>query len=547
MRALLLCLGLTLAPAALAAEAALLLGPGPAAAAPAIAALGYRVTAAAEPDAAALAAAADRFLAEARGAARLVVALEGRFATDGETSWLLPHAGGEPGLLSVGRTGLPIDGLLRLLAEHPGRALMVVGRDAAAEGRAFDPWLREGVALRPAAGVAVLDGEAGAAAALLAAAAAEPGTDISALLPAAGLRPVGEPPQPFALVPAARATEAEAALWQEARARATLEAYRAYLEAHPDGVWAEAARAAMAAILADPDRAARLAEEALGLDAAARRDVQRWLSALDFDPRGVDGIWGPRTRAAIVNWQQQNGFPQTGYLDAEQLARLEAQAARAGAAAAAEAERARLALEALDRAFWEETGARGDEAGLRAYLERHPDGLFAESAADQLALVEEARRAAEARDDDAWAEALALATASGFDAYLRRFPEGRHAAAARERLAALAALAEGERMAAAAEEEEVALGLDRPLAQGIERRLAALGLVPGPADGHIDEATRGALRAFQAAQGLPATGWVDGATLLRLLTAAAAGAAGAAGIGDGGSAAPIPPARGGRL
>jgi len=56
-------------------------------------------------------------------------------------------------------------------------------------------------------------------------------------------------------------------------------------------------------------------EEALPLTRAARRRVQQGLQAEGFSPGVADGIFGPRTRAAIRDWQSARGAPTTGYLD----------------------------------------------------------------------------------------------------------------------------------------------------------------------------------------------------------------------------------------
>ena len=48
-------------------------------------------------------------------------------------------------------------------------------------------------------------------------------------------------------------------------------------------------------------------EEGLGLDRAARRQIQQGLQAGGFDPGGADGLFGPRTRAAIRSWQALGG------------------------------------------------------------------------------------------------------------------------------------------------------------------------------------------------------------------------------------------------
>ena len=58
-------------------------------------------------------------------------------------------------------------------------------------------------------------------------------------------------------------------------------------------------------------------EESLGLDRASRRGIQQGLAARGFDPGGADGLFGPRTRAAIRGWQRAQGMRATGYLDRE--------------------------------------------------------------------------------------------------------------------------------------------------------------------------------------------------------------------------------------
>ena len=63
-------------------------------------------------------------------------------------------------------------------------------------------------------------------------------------------------------------------------------------------------------------------EEGLGLDRAARQQIQRGLEAAGFDPGGADGMFGPRTRAAIRSWQTSRGSRATGYLDGAAVAAL---------------------------------------------------------------------------------------------------------------------------------------------------------------------------------------------------------------------------------
>ena len=74
----------------------------------------------------------------------------------------------------------------------------------------------------------------------------------------------------------------------------------------------------------DPSVAERT-ERQLGLDLVTRRDLQQRLSVLGFDTGGVDGVFGPATRAAIRQWQVSRRFPATGYFDAGQVEALRMQ------------------------------------------------------------------------------------------------------------------------------------------------------------------------------------------------------------------------------
>ena len=67
-------------------------------------------------------------------------------------------------------------------------------------------------------------------------------------------------------------------------------------------------------------------EAVLNLDRPTRRLIQQGLAAEGFDPGVPDGLFGPRTRAAIRAWQAARDERQTGYLDGEQVAALQATA-----------------------------------------------------------------------------------------------------------------------------------------------------------------------------------------------------------------------------
>lgn len=58
-------------------------------------------------------------------------------------------------------------------------------------------------------------------------------------------------------------------------------------------------------------------EDQIGLTRTTRREVQRRLTALGFDTR-ASGKFEELTRAAITRWQEERGYPQTGFLNSAQ-------------------------------------------------------------------------------------------------------------------------------------------------------------------------------------------------------------------------------------
>jgi peptidoglycan hydrolase-like protein with peptidoglycan-binding domain len=317
-------------------------------------------------------------------------------------------------------------------------------------------------------------------------------------------------------------TDAERAeedrIWADAQRLNSQAAYQTYLARYPAGRFATAARAEIARIAADPAAVARAAEDALGLSRDQRRAIQRQLSIMGFDPRGIDGLFGPGSRAAITAWQRANGETPNGFLTRDQILRLTAQAERRAAELEAEAAARRAEQERQDRIYWDQTGAAGDEAGLRAYLQRHPDGLFAELAQARLDTIEAERRAeAAAQDRAAWDQARAADSPAAYLNYLAAYPRGAFVADARARIEALEnpGLSEADRARAEAAEGALRLnGLARNL---IEQRLDALGTRPGDVDGVFDDRTRRAIRRFQASRGLPETGYLDQTVMVALL------------------------------
>jgi len=70
-------------------------------------------------------------------------------------------------------------------------------------------------------------------------------------------------------------------------------------------------------------------EIALALPRDSRREVQVRLGLAGFQPGGADGVFGPRTRAAIEQFQLSKLWPVTGYLNAFQVETLKSDTATA--------------------------------------------------------------------------------------------------------------------------------------------------------------------------------------------------------------------------
>ena len=466
------------------------------------------------------------FEAESGDATRLVAVLSGRFVTDGNRTWLLSASATEPTLFGLEREAISVESVMKVLAATPSRAVLLLGFDNDAD-QDFGSALREGIGrLDIPQGVTVLRGRPNAIADLLSDHLLVDGADI--IGPARGdrnIRVAGFAPRSLVMQPATTGQNTlglaeqvrEQLLWEQVEQSDTLSAYESYLDAFPQGPNAGAAAAAIAEFKAEPNRADRVIEDRLNLGRGERQEIQRDLSLLGYNTRGVDGIFGRGTRTAISNWQQENGFRQTGYLRDEQIVRINAQAARRAAQQQAEAEREQAAQDRRDRAFWEETGISGQEADLRAYLDRFPNGLYSSAANNLLEqIAEENQQAAARADRTAWDRALNVNSAVSYQAYLDRFPSGAFRDEAQARLNALQQPAQSEDEA---REAERALQLNRATRLLAERKLAQLGFDPGPVDGRFTRKTRRAIREFQQARGAAETGFLNRQTSVLLLVA----------------------------
>ena len=76
------------------------------------------------------------------------------------------------------------------------------------------------------------------------------------------------------------------------------------------------------------DEATQQSEDQIGLTRTKRRDVQRRLTKLGFDTK-ANGKFDDATRDAISRWQEQHGYPKTGFLNTAQHQALLSESAAA--------------------------------------------------------------------------------------------------------------------------------------------------------------------------------------------------------------------------
>ena len=412
------------------------------------------------------------FEAQSRDADRVVIDFTGHTVANGKTLFIMPVDASNGSIVERYYDSASLDLLYNLVRHRPARAVVVI---ASPNGRA-PSHVDSGPAIPQ--GVTVLAGPTGdvrrtVTDRLLRGTATDrlasgnvwsggflSGMTFDAAVPVA--EPVAEPQAPRT-PPANSAVLTEMADWRAAAGAGTEAALQGYLQKYPNGIFAREARARLDELVPAEQRI----EAALNLGRTERRNIQSQLTALGFDTRGIDGIWGAGTRRAIEEWQGSQGLRRTGYMDGAQIRILERQAADRQAEIERQREAEERAAQQADLTYWQRTGAGGDEAGLRAYLERYPEGLFAPQATRLLAEIEAAKP-----KNDPFAEYAAI---------------------------------------------EESLGLTPQMRMLAEQRLQARGLDTGRVDGNFDDATRSALRKFQRSTGLKVTGYLNRETVAVLI------------------------------
>ena len=406
---------------------------------------------------------------------RVVIYLSGHMITSLRNTWFMGAQAGRPDRFSVTRQSISVNALLAVLADHPGRAVLVIAEHESELD--LPKGLRPGLDhLSIPQGVTVIRTPpvVGSRVVRMLMSPDYTFAAMRAALPSS-VRFSGFAPDEYAFTPdpANPTTGVPIEALQDdtyfafARDLGTVEALQAYLDRYPAGRNSGTARALIFEIEDSGRRQAENTERALNLSPAERRTIQKDLTLLGYDTRGVDGVFGRGTRAAIADWQRRQSFEETGYLEAQQITRLRRQADRRRAEIAEQEERDRAEHEANERNIWREAKRIDTVAGYRNYLEAYPEGKYRDKAIARLNELGGGWVTEEEIDRDRKHEQRAL---------------------------------------------------NNPFVRILaEQRLASLGYRVGNIDGQFDDQTRTAIKAFQKRANLSQTGYVGEETLTALL------------------------------
>ena len=468
---------------------------------------------------------ASKFYAAIDQADRVVVLLGGHFVSNGRDSWLLASDARNPDIFTVGQMGLSVGAILDAAGEKPGGAIVMIGQSDSATARGG---LKAGMDdLEIPQGVTVIKGPMAGLLELLSGDLLEPGKSVASVLQNAprGVSADGFIAKHIPFISASVQTsdqpqDAEYLYLEAVREIGTVSALESYLNRYPNGRYARAVRQEIRDLRAQPELQAKAAEENLKLTREQRRQIQRNLSILGFNPHGIDGVFGRGSRAAIAAWQKSRGIDGYGYLTGNQVSALQAAADVRSRELEEEARKRQEEQDRLDASYWRRTGRDGTEDGLRAYLKRYPDGLYSDIAHQRLERFDEARRAeAAAAERDYWDGVRSEDTVEAYNRYLRVYPRGVFAADAKARRAELQGNTQDDEQIRRAKAEEARVAGNGIVRLLVEQKLQELGLKPGRVDGKFDDKTRRAVRKFQRTRKIPVTGYVTQQTIVRLLAA----------------------------
>ncbi len=470
---------------------------------------------------------AGEFYAAARDAERVVVVLSGQIASSARDSWLLGVDADQPNVFTVGGAELSLGALMDVLSQKPGAALMFIAENH--DNIYLGDWMTPNAeSLIVGQGVTLVRGPTREVIQFLEQSVLVPGQSLSKAVEQVPDHTVvtGFISNTMPFLPETTPVGVDVvrdddfAYWKAVQAIGTVEAIQSYVDRYPNGNYIRPARDAIEDLQAQPEVQARAGEERLKLKREQRRQIQRNLSILGFNPRGIDGLFGRGSRAAIGAWQQSRGIDGFGYLTGNQISALQS---AADIRSQELEEEARLRQEEQDRqdaTYWRQTGRDGTEASLRAYLKRYPDGLYSEIAQTRVDQFDEERRTeAAVVEREYWDDVQSDGSAAAYRQYLQKYPRGAFASVAKDQLEQLEGPSRDEELIRRARADEARVagnGIARLL---VEQKLQALGLKPGRVDGKFDDKTRRAVRKFQRARQIPVTGYVTQQTIVRLLAA----------------------------
>jgi len=473
---------------------------------------------------------AAEFYAALDKADRIVVVLSGHMVSTPRDSWLLGVDATDLDMFSVGGSGLSIGAVLDAAAQKPGASLVFIGDDNSANIGEFG--LVSGTeAIEIPQGVTVISGSMRELMQFLTRVALKPGQNIKVAKEQHGrdleiegfvssigtFLPLPDADEPAKIEPA---IDADRAYWEAVQSIGTIDALLTYADRYPDGQYVLDANRLIGELRANPERQAKEDENRLKLSREQRRQIQRNLSILGFNPRGIDGLFGRGSRAAIGAWQKSRGIDGFGFLTGNQITALQSAADVRSRELEEEARKRQEEQDRLDATYWRQTGRDGTEDSLRAYLKRYPDGLYSEIAQGQIDHFDEQRRAeAAVVERDYWDQVQSDGSAQAYKQYLAKYPQGAFSGTAKEQLDQLEGAAQDEQLVRQAKADEARVAGNSIARLLVEQKLQSLGLKPGRVDGKFDDKTRRAVRKFQRARQIPVTGYVTQKTIVRLLAA----------------------------
>jgi peptidoglycan hydrolase-like protein with peptidoglycan-binding domain len=277
------------------------------------------------------------------------------------------------------------------------------------------------------------------------------------------------------------------------------------------------------------------------------RQAQERLNRAGFDVGPVDGVKGPQTRQGLERFQQANGLAVTGELDQQTLAALGLDwAAGTGAIGAT---RAGGGGGTVQPSAQPERGPAGGPTTVPDTGEASPtpaprhDGVSFAPAAGGVTLVRasfDSESVPTRAPDVGEARAPGMSSAPSESREATGGTSGQAATGAAQPTSPMNVPETGEARAPGMEPaptERTAATKNRDTIREAQRQLNAEGFKAGPVDGIKGPRTREALKRFQEARGLTASGELDAQTMSALGIDGAVGATpGGAGTGAAGSA-----------